>query len=83
MIIDIVKIVLYYAVQIYCILLIVYIWSGYFPSFRETRFYHFLYHLFDPVLEKLRFLRIGYISFAPLALFLLMQLFINLLLAVL
>ncbi|HEY8436904.1 MAG TPA: YggT family protein [Haloplasmataceae bacterium] len=79
---EMVKLGIGIIVELYSLLLFIYIIAGYFPNFRDSRFYDFLCRLFEPALEKLDFLRIGPISFAPMALILLLQLFIFLLNAV-
>lgn len=72
---ETIKLFLYIAIEIYSTLLLIYVLSSYFPNIQGTRFYNFLYNMFEPALEKFRFLRFGPISFAPLGLFLLLQLF--------
>lgn len=81
-IIVMIKLFLYVAIEIYSTLLVIYVLSSYFPNIQETRFYNFLSNLYEPVLEKLSFLRIGPISFAAVGLLILLQVLSALILAV-
>lgn len=69
----IISTLIYYMLEAYKYSLIIYILMSYFPQTRQTRISHFLGGLIEPVLEKLRFLSIGIISFAPIVVFMVIQ----------
>jgi YggT family protein len=72
---------IYYMLEAYLYTLLAYIILGYFPQARQSKIYHFFRGICDPVLEKFRFFSVGMISFAPIVVFMLIQLIQNLLIS--
>nr|WP_255700243.1 YggT family protein [Lactobacillus sp. S2-2] len=76
MIIKLLNLVIY-GLQIYSLAIVVHVLLSWFPGAYETKFGQILIKLVEPIESKLSFIRIGMISFAPIAALFLIQLAIK------
>lgn len=70
---DLILYFLYQFIEVYIYVMIAYIIMGFFPQIRMTKFYEILSGAVEPLLYQFRFLSYQGISFAPIAVFLILS----------
>lgn len=71
------KLLLIFMIRAYLYSMLIYIILSYFPRLRGSRLYEFFRGLCEPLLEKFRFFSVGPISFAPLVVYMLLEMLIE------